>query len=72
MTSAQRPWTTADLAQWISMSPDFVLDEIRAGELQAARFGRRYRIPFLEVRRYLREKGFSLPSDDTPHTPAPL
>ena len=72
MTSAQRPWTTTDLARWTGMSADFALDEIRAGELHAARFGRQYRIAFTEVRRYLREKGFSLPSDDTPHTPDPL
>ena len=70
MTSAQRPWTTTDLARWTGMSADFVLDEIRAGELQAARFGRHYRIAFTEVLRYLREKGFSLPSDDT--RPEPL
>ena len=72
MTSAQRPWTTTDLARWTGMSADFVLDEIRAGELHAARFGRHFRIAFTEVLRYLREKGFSLPADDTPHTPDPL
>lgn len=54
------------------MSADFVLDEIRAGELHAARFGLHFRIAFPEVLRYLREKGFSLPSGDPPHTPDPL
>ena len=38
-----------------------------AAELRAARFGRHYRIPFPEVVRYLREKGFTLPSGETPH-----
>ena len=37
-----------------------------------ARFGRHYRIAFTEVLRYLREKGFSLPSDDAPHPLDPL
>ena len=48
-----------------------MLDEIRSGELQAARFGRHYRIAFPEVCRYLRAKGFSLPSGETPHPPDP-
>ena len=68
---ARRPWTTADVAAWTGMSTDFVLDEIHCGELRAARFGRHYRIPFPEVLRYLREKGFTLPSGETPHTPDP-
>ena len=71
-TSPPRPWTTTDLAQWTGMSADFVLDEIRSGELRAARFGRHYRIAFPEVLRYLRAKGFSLPAGETPHTPDPL
>jgi excisionase family DNA binding protein len=75
LTSAQRPWTTTDLARWTGMSADFVLDEIRVGELHASRFGRHFRIAFPEVLRYLREKGFSLPSGEPPHTldpPQPL
>ena len=72
VTTAPRPWATTDLAQWTGMSADFVLDEIRTGELQAARFGRHYRIAFTEVRRYLRDKGFTLPSGETPRTPDPL
>ena len=60
------------MADWTGMSADFVLDEIHCGELRAARFGRHYRIPFPEVLRYLREKGFTLPLGETPHTPAPL
>ena len=71
MTSTRQPWTTTDLAQWTGMSTDFVLDEIHCRELRAARFGRHYRIPFPEVLRYLREKGFTLPSGETPHTPEP-
>ena len=60
------------MADWTGMSADFVLDEIHWGELRAARFGRHYRIPFPEVLRYLREKGFTLPLGETPHTPDPL
>ena len=71
-TSPPRPWRTTDLAHWTGMSADFVLDEIRSGELRAARFGRHYRIAFPEVCRYLRAKGFSLPSGETPHPPDPL
>ena len=59
------------MAEWTGMSTDFVLDEIRCGELRAARFGRHYRIPFPEVLRYLRAKGFMLPSGETPHRPEP-
>ena len=66
------PWATTDVAAWTGMSTDFVLDEIHCGELRAARFGRHYRIPFPEVVRYLREKGFTLPSGVTPHTPERL
>ena len=72
MTSTRRSWATTDLADWTAMSTDFVLDEIHCGELRAARFGRHYRIPFPEVLRYLREKGFTLPSGETPRTPDPL
>ena len=71
-TPTPRPWATTDVATWTGMSTDFVRDEIRCGELRAARFGRHYRIAFLDVLRYLRAKGFSLPSGETPHTPDPL
>ena len=71
MMASARPWATTDLAEWTGMSADFVLDEIHCGELRAARFGRHYRIPLPEVLRYLRAKGFTLPSGATPHTPAP-
>ena len=70
--ATRRPWTTTEVAAWTGMSTDFVLDEIRSGELRAARFGRHYRIAFGEVLRYLREKGFTLPVADTPRTSDPL
>lgn len=55
-------WSTGQLAQCIGMSSDFVVDEIRAGELTASKFGREYRISVAEVRRYLVSKGFPLPA----------
>ena len=68
----RRPWATTDVAAWTGMSTDFVLDEIRSGELRAARFGRHYRIAFPDVVRYLRTKGFLLPVSETPPPPDPL
>ena len=72
LRATRRPWATTDVAAWTGMSTDFVLDEIRSGELRAARFGRHYRIAFGEVLRYLRDKGFTLPVADPPRTPNPL
>ena len=72
LRATRRPWATSDVAAWTGMSTDFVLDEIRSGELRAARFGRHYRIAFGEVLRYLRDKGFPLPVADTPRPPDPL
>ena len=54
------------------LSTDFVLDEIRSGELRAARFGRHCCIAFPDVVRYLRAKGFLLPAGEAPRTPNPL
>ena len=70
--ATRRPWATTDVAAWTGMSTDFVLDEIRSGELRAARFGRHYRIAFPDVVRYLRAKGFLLPADEPSHPPDPL
>ena len=70
--ATRRPWATTEVAAWTGMSTDFVLDEIRSGDLRAARFGRHYRIAFGEVLRYLRDKGFTLPLGDTPRSPDPL
>ena len=42
-------WATTDVAAWTGMSTDLVLDQIRSGELRAARFGRHHRITFPEV-----------------------
>ena len=57
----QVPWTTTQLAAWIGMSADFVLREIYARELVASQFGREYRIPVAEVKRYLQVKAFPVP-----------
>lgn len=59
---ALNAWSTGQLAQCIGMSTDFVVGEIRAGELGASKFGREYRIAVAEVRRYLISKGFPLPA----------
>lgn len=54
-------WTTGQLAHEIGMSADFVVSEIRAGELVASKFGREYRIAAAEIRRYLTAKQFPVP-----------
>lgn len=60
---SDRAWSTGRLARCIGMSGNFVLDEIKGGEITAARFGREYRIPVEEVRRYLTARGFPIPAD---------
>lgn len=54
-------WTTGQLAHEIGMSADFVVSEIRAGELVASKFGREYRIAAAEIRRYLTARRFPVP-----------
>ncbi len=54
-------WSTGQLAYWIGMSGRFVYTEIQCGEIKASRFGTEYRIHCVEVRRYLRDKGFPVP-----------
>lgn len=56
-------WSTERLAGAIGMSSDFVLGEIKAGELRASLFGRVYRIHVDEVRRYVQAKGWPPPAD---------
>jgi excisionase family DNA binding protein len=51
-------WTVTELAREIGMSPEFVRAEIVAGELQASRFGREYRLQSEIVVRYLVAKGW--------------
>lgn len=55
-------WSTWQLAHWTGMSTDFMLEEIRAGELTASMFGAEYRIHWTEVRRYLDAKGWPRPA----------
>jgi excisionase family DNA binding protein len=56
-----RPLTTREVAYLTGMSPTFIREEIRAGELQAAVVGRGrkrvFRIPHREAQRYLRRLG---------------
>lgn len=54
-------WSPGQLAFHIGMSHDFVLAEIRAGEIVASPFGRQWRIATAEVVRYLTAKRFPLP-----------
>lgn len=54
--------TPKDLADITGMSVDFFYVEIEAGELRAVRFGRFWRIPAIEVERYLRDKNFPPPT----------
>jgi len=67
-------WTPAQLAQYIGMSYDFVLQEIAAGELKASRFGAHWRIHSSAVWDYLTGKGFPVPAwmrDQAPLYAAP-
>ncbi len=62
--SIDRPinaWSTGQLAYHIGMRSEFVLTEIRAGQIKASMFGHEYRIHSDEVRRYLESKGFPVP-----------
>ena len=71
MRATRRPLATTDVAAWTGMSTDFVLDEIRSGELRRAlRPPLSHRVP--DVGRYLRAKGFLLPAGETPPPPDPL
>lgn len=63
-------WTPRQLAEVIGMSTQFVLTEIRAGELQASRFGSVWRIRSTEVARYLAEKQFPMPDAERDATEA--
>jgi excisionase family DNA binding protein len=58
---ARPPLSPRDVAEAIGMSVDFVYLEIEQGELTASRFGRQYRIAFVEVVRYFEEKRFPMP-----------
>lgn len=53
MGRPSKAWTPRQIADVIGMSQDFVLAEIRAGQIVAAKFGNRWRIPASEVARYL-------------------
>jgi len=54
-------WSTGQLAFHIGMSRKFVLEEIHAKAISASQFGREYRIPSSEVRRYCESHGFPVP-----------
>lgn len=55
-------WSTGQMAYCVGMTTWFVVREIEAGEIKGVRIGREYRIPIVEVRRYLQAKGFPVPA----------
>ncbi len=54
--------TTGDMSRYTGMSQRFFQEEIQAGEIPAAKFGRTYRIPDREAIRYLKQKGWPIPA----------
>lgn len=50
----RRAWSPAEIADQLGINYKAVLELIRSGELPALQIGRNYRVPDVELERYLR------------------
>jgi excisionase family DNA binding protein len=59
--ATDQAWDTRAIAECIGMSLTFVQDEIRAGQIRGAKFGRHWRVHRDDVLLYLKARNYRIP-----------